>query len=83
MHKTNTAGQFQEGLRHTTSTPFFIGPLRYCGRGGTQGPDLTLNLAQVFIYFVHQNEPICAGMGSFVPDNGTNQLLVKFYPILM
>ena len=34
VHKTNTAGQFQEGLRHTTSTPFFIGPLRYCGRGG-------------------------------------------------
>ena len=49
----------------------------------TQGPDLTLNLIQVFINVVHQNEPICAGMGPLVPDNGTNQFLVKFYPILM
>ena len=49
----------------------------------TQGPDLTLNLVQVFINFVHFNGPICAGMGSFVPDNGTNQFLVEFYPILM
>ena len=43
------------------------------GGGGTHGPDLTLNLVQVFIILVHQNGPICAGMGTFV----------KFYPILM
>ena len=39
---------------------------------GTQGPDLTLNLVQVFINFVHQNGQICAGMGTLLPDNGTN-----------
>ena len=27
----------------------------------TQGPDLTLNLIQVFINFINQNGPICAG----------------------
>ena len=45
--------------------------------------DLTLNLVQVFINFVHQNGPICAKMGTFVTDNGTNQFMVKFYSILM
>ena len=44
---------------------------------------LKLNLIQVFINFVHQNMQICAGMGTLLPDNGTNQLLVKFYPIFM
>ena len=60
---------------------------RYCAcalrGGGTQGPDLTLNLIQVFINFFNQSGPICARMVLFVPDNGTNQLLVKFNPILM
>ena len=53
------------------------------GAGGRQGPNLTLNLVEVFINFVHQNGPIFAGMGTIVLNNGTNQFLVKFYPILM
>ena len=53
--------------------------LAHCATHPIQGPDLTLNLVQVFINFVHQNGQICAGMGTLVPDNGTNQLLVKLY----
>ena len=45
---------------------------------GTQGPDMTLNLVQVFVNFVHQHGQIYAGMGTKVPDNGTNQFQVKF-----
>ena len=53
------------------------------GGGGTHVPDMTFILIQVFVNFVHQNGEICARKGILVPDNGTDQLLVKFYPIYL
>ena len=46
------------------------------GGGGTQGPELMLNLVQVLINFVHQNEQICAGMGTLMLDNGTKLFIL-------
>ena len=40
--------------------PNIFGESQGGGGGGTQDHDLTLNLIQVFIYFVYQNWTICA-----------------------
>ena len=38
------------------------------GGGDTKGLDMTLNLKQVFVNFVHQHGQIYTGMGTLVPD---------------
>ena len=43
----------------------------------------SLQVLLLSVSFVHQNRQSCAGMGKLVADNGTNQFLVKFYPIFM
>ena len=50
---------------------------------GAHVSDMTFILIQMIVKFVHNNGEICARKGILVPDNGTDQLLVKFYPIYL